>query len=130
MRFTSFVSMSMLLLVLGQAPYYDNYKMKKGGTCPRNGTATSTKNKKLNDDKNRWKPPMKNDMDSTVTLAHILAAAPNGDENRFNQNKAGTIQGYVVDVKTSQTPETCNCGAADPVDQDTHIEVALLPGCA
>jgi hypothetical protein len=57
----------------------------------------------------------------------MVAPAQDGDEDRFDEEKAATIQGYVIDVKTSTTPESCNCDATDPVDQDTHIEIGLSP---
>jgi hypothetical protein len=53
--------------------------------------------------------------------------APGDDANRFDQRKAGRIIGYVVKVQASGRGESCNCGATDPIDMDTHIEIIPDP---
>jgi hypothetical protein len=102
-----------------------DYKLSDGTVCPVQGKAESPKVQDLNKHKNRDQAPAPGNIDGSVTLHAMLAPAPDGDDDRFSQEKAATIQGFVVSVKTSQTPESCNCYADKPVDEDTHIEVAL-----
>jgi hypothetical protein len=125
MRFVAFACTSVLLLLTTSASNQDDYKLKNGTLCPLEGTAESDKGKALNRHKNRHQTPAAGDMDTGVTLSAMLLPAPDGDEDRFDQEKAAKIQGYVISVKTSKTPESCNCDATDPVDQDAHIELAL-----
>lgn len=75
----------------------------------------------LNEQKNRWHAPADADIDPTFTLAALLQ--PGNDDNRFNDSKAGEIEGWVVNVKVGGV-ETVNCRATDPLYRDTHIEVA------
>ena len=53
--------------------------------------------------------------------------APGEDEDRFDPAKAARIVGFVMDVKVGGV-ETCNCKATNPLDRDTHIELAAAPG--
>jgi uncharacterized protein YraI len=75
----------------------------------------------LNQQKNRWHAPTDADIDPTFTLSHLLQ--PGNDDTRFNDAKAGEIEGWVVNVKVGGV-ETVNCRATDPLFRDTHIEVA------
>jgi hypothetical protein len=125
MKVVAFALTSALLLLALPAADQDTYKLKDGTPCPLEGTAGSDKGKALNRHKNRHKAPADDDIDKSITLAAMLAPAEDGDENRFDQEKGAKVQGYVIAVKTSKTPETCNCGATQPADQDTHIEIGL-----
>jgi hypothetical protein len=100
----------------------NTYVEQNGKTCGLAGSATGTPGKTLNRHKNRWTAPEEDQIDSEVSLGAMLA--PGNDTDRFDQEKGATIRGYVVNVKKGGK-ETCNCGAANPVDIDTHIEVAL-----
>jgi uncharacterized protein YraI len=75
----------------------------------------------LNNKKNRWHAPASSDIDPSFTLVHLLQ--PGADDARFNDARAGEIEGFVVDVKVGGV-ETVNCKATDPLYRDTHIEVA------
>lgn len=75
----------------------------------------------LNQQKNRWHAPVDADIDPSFTLTALLQ--PGNDDNRFNDSKAGEIEGYVVNVKVGGV-ETVNCKATDTLYRDTHIEVA------
>jgi hypothetical protein len=78
----------------------------------------------LNKLKNRSAPPTRAEIDSTVTLAKMLA--PGNDEARWSNGKAAKITGYVCDVKPGGV-ETCNCKTKDVDKRDTHIELLLDP---
>jgi hypothetical protein len=85
--------------------------------------------KDLNRHKNRSVAPIDDQIDPEVSLAAMLA--PGNDLTRFDEEKGARITAYVVDVKPGGKAETCNCGATDPVDMDTHIELGLagdVPG--
>jgi hypothetical protein len=112
-------------LALGAAPLDEGvYTLSDGKPCPPEGTAKNAEIKAVNKDKNRFKAPTADDIDTEVSLATMLA--PGEDDKRFDSTKAARIVGFVVDVKPGGT-ETCNCGATNPIDRDTHIEIALSP---
>src|SRR5439155_1929170 len=46
------------------------------------------------------------------------------DTDRFDTNEAAKVTGYVINVKAGGK-ENCNCHATNPIDMDTHIELAL-----
>ena len=88
--------------------------------CGMKGTAKPAAIKAVNQLKNRYTAPADQDVDAGVTLTAILA--PGDDTDRFNEDNAAEIVGYVYDVKPGGK-ETCNCGATDPALRDTHIEL-------
>ena len=92
--------------------------------CGMTGTAKSAGIKTVNQYKNRYNPPADSDIDQAVTLAGMLK--PGDDRNRFDDDKAAEIVGYVYDVKPGGN-ETCNCGKSDPDLIDTHIEIVPKP---
>jgi hypothetical protein len=98
------------------------YTMSDGKVCPMVGTGKSAANKALNRLKNRFVPPDDADINPHVTLAAILA--PGEDTDRFNPQEAAKVIGYVINVKVGGK-EACNCTATNPIDMDTHIELAL-----
>jgi hypothetical protein len=75
--------------------------------------------------KNRYHLPDDSDIDPEVSLVAMLA--PGRDVNRFDQEKAAKVRGLVLNVKVGGT-ESCNCGATDPLQRDTHIELGLAAG--
>ena len=75
----------------------------------------------LNEKKNRFHAPSDTDIDPGFTLAALLQ--PGSDDTRFDDARAGEIEGFVVNVKVGGV-ETVNCKATDPLFRDTHIEVA------
>lgn len=75
----------------------------------------------LNQKKNRFTAPADADIDQGFTLAALLQ--PGSDDTRFDDTRAGEIEGFVVNVKVGGV-ETVNCRATDPLYRDTHIEVA------
>ncbi len=119
------ISLSILLsLMLAQRSADQGvYVLQDGTACGLEGTATSAAGKDLNRHKNRSAAPQEDKIDPEVSLAAILA--PGNDVNRFDPEKAARITAFVVDVKPGGKAETCNCGAAKPIDMDTHIELGL-----
>ncbi|HNP21782.1 MAG TPA: hypothetical protein PKM63_22290 [Panacibacter sp.] len=77
----------------------------------------------LNKLKNRGKTPT--DIDESISLADILA--PGNDRNRFSNNKAIKITGFIFNAKAGGT-EDCNCFYGKEDFIDTHIEIALSAG--
>jgi hypothetical protein len=112
-------------LVLGAAKLAEDLTTitLNGRDCGPDGTATSESGKALNRLKNRFQTPTEDDIDAEVSLPAMLA--PGNDINRFDNTKAARIQAFVVNVLVGGNKETCNCGATDPKERDTHIEVSL-----
>ncbi len=124
MKSSLFLALS-LSAMLGAATLRDDaYLMSNGQACPLDGTAKKEDLKVLNRDKSRSEAPTADDIDPDVTLAAMLA--PGEDETRFDQKRAASVVGFVVNVKVGGV-ETCNCKATTPIDRDTHIELALAP---
>lgn len=92
--------------------------------CPIDGSARSPKVRALNYLKNRTAIPSTSDIDSTVTLKGMLT--PGSDRSRWSTKHAAVVEGYVANVIVGGI-ETVNCGANDPADRDTHIELTLDP---
>jgi hypothetical protein len=88
--------------------------------CPREGQTNLEKNKILNFKKNRYEIPKRSDIDENVTMESLTERG--NDEERFDENKAATIEGFIFDV-TNTGKETCNCNAAEKVYQDVHIVI-------
>ena len=110
-------------LTIGQAPPNGNvYILVDGSRCPPQGDDPKPAFVALDLQKNRVNPPGPGDIDHDATLAALLA--PGTDIDRFDATKGATIEGIVVRVKAG-SKETCNCHATNPIDQDTHIELAL-----
>jgi hypothetical protein len=125
MRIAAFLGMSLMMVTFSPQEVDLDEITVNGKPCGLEGTAKSEGMKDLNRHKNRWAIPDDSDIDHEVSLAAMLA--PGKDVNRFDQEKAAKIQGFVIDVKMGGT-ETCNCGADDPDLKDTHIELALAAG--
>ena len=110
-------------LTIGQAPPGDNiYTLADGSKCQPQGDDSRPALIALDLQKNRPNSPKPEDVDSDVTLGAILS--PGNDIDRFDATRAATIEGIVVRVKEG-SKESCNCHASEPIDQDTHIELAL-----
>jgi hypothetical protein len=124
MRSLHLVIVAVVSFLAGATGQDNVYTLSTGKSCPPEGSAKKGDVKAINKDKNRFEAPSADDIDSDVTLATMLA--PGEDETRFDQKRAARIVGFVVDVKVGGK-ETCNCGATNPIDRDTHIELALSP---
>ena len=124
MKSSLFLALGMTVMLGAAALQDDAYLMSNGQSCPLDGTAKNNDLKTLNQDKSRSKAPTADDIDTDVTLAAMLA--PGEDETRFDQRRAASVVGFVVNVKVGGV-ETCNCKATNPIDRDTHIELALSP---
>ena len=74
----------------------------------------------LNPLKRRMAVPGPSDIDPQVTLAALLE--PGDDRNRWSDERAATITGYVQDVKVGGI-ESVNCHTHSPAYRDTHIEL-------
>src|ERR1700681_514534 len=70
--------------------------------------------------KNRSSSPKIKDIKPSITLDDVLAAGK--DTNRWSDNPAAEIEGFVFDVKPGGI-ESTNCRAQDLADRDTHIEI-------
>jgi hypothetical protein len=124
MRYACVLALLAASLVLGGAQEGTDYTMQDGNKCGPTGTAVKAEVKALNLRKNQVAPPTADDIDTDVTLAAMLT--PGDDEDRFDATKAARIVGFVMDVKVGGV-ETCNCKARNPLDRDTHIELASAP---
>jgi hypothetical protein len=123
MRWITRLVVMIAALVIGQPAQDSNvYILADGKPCPQQGDSSSASVIALDVQKNRATVPTAGDIDRDVTLGAMLA--PGDDINRFDGNKGATVLGIVVRVKEGSV-ETCNCRAQDPIDRDTHIELAL-----
>jgi hypothetical protein len=87
-------------------------------TCVANVLLTPGK-RELNALKNRTQLPDTTDFDPRVSLATMLGAG--NDRTRWNQLRAGVIEGVVVRVHDAGV-ESANCFS--PTRLDAHVEVA------
>jgi hypothetical protein len=127
MKAASLLAVAAMAVVaaLAAAPGPENvYTLSNGTPCPPEGSAKKAVVRAINVKKNRFNAPTADDIDTDVTLATMLA--PGEDENRFDDSRAARVVGFVMNVKVGGR-ETCNCGATNPIDRDTHIELALSP---
>ncbi len=123
MRWMIRVVTAIAALAIAQPTQDSNvYILADGTQCPGQGSSSNPAIIALDLQKNRATVPAAGDIDADVTLAAILA--PGNDIDRFDATKGATIEGIVVRVKEGSI-ETCNCHAKNPIDQDTHIELAL-----
>src|SRR5438132_1462821 len=91
--------------------------------CGLEGTPGGSEGQRdLNRHKNRYEIPDEGELDPDVSLPALLA--PGKDVKRFDQEKAARILGFVINVKSGGS-ESCNCGATNPDERDTHIELCL-----
>jgi len=87
--------------------------------CPRIGIALTSRARNLHRLKNRTALPQAADFDSRVTLDALLAQGD--DTDRWSNNRAARIQGYVIDVAYAR-PEATNCFS--PCRRDIHIAIS------
>lgn len=100
----------------------DNYDfiMIDGDSCGMHGNAKAEREYNQNPFKNRWNFPQATDIDNSITIEKLLQEGE--DRNRFTQDQAVEITGYVYDVKVGGV-ETCNCKTKNNLFRDTHIEI-------
>lgn len=72
--------------------------------------------------KNRYNLPKPVDFDRNLSLQTFIEGRD--DTDKYSQEKAAEITGYVYDVKVGGK-ETCNCKTTEPLFRDTHIELTL-----
>jgi hypothetical protein len=87
--------------------------------CPTVGLALTNNARNLHRLKNRTVAPQESEFDSRVTLDALLQ--PGNDNARWSPDRAGRIQGYVVDVAYAR-PEATNCYSL--CRRDIHIVLA------
>ena len=87
--------------------------------CPSVGIALTSRARSLHRLKNRTAFPQAGDIDSRVTLDALLQRGD--DSNRWSTDRAGRIQGYVMDVAYAR-PEATNCW--NPCRRDIHIVIS------
>ena len=88
--------------------------------CPPEGKTKVKRLKTLNIKKNRYELPKSSDIDANITMEALMEKG--NDEERFDENKAAVIEGYIFDV-TNTGEETCNCNATEEKYQDVHIVI-------
>jgi hypothetical protein len=97
--------------------------MINGEPCGMHGSSQPTRKEYAqNVFKNRYNLPASTDFDTRLTLQTFIEGRD--DTNKYSQQKAAEITGYVYDVKVGGV-ETCNCKTTDPLFKDTHIELTL-----
>src|SRR5579871_2381950 len=99
-RLTSFavtVLFLSLTLVGAQVPDQSIRKNSDGTECGPEGTARTSDGRSLDRKKNRFDIPKSDQIDSTISLAQLLA--PGDDVDRFDDKVAAKLVGLVVDVK-------------------------------
>ena len=90
--------------------------------CSMEGETSSANRKLSNEKKNRRTAPAAADIDANATLAAVLQ--PGDDKTRWSDTRAASLVGFVYNVKLG-SKETVNCGSADSVFMDTHIEIVV-----
>lgn len=93
-----------------------------GGVCPAGGAAVTPGGREFARLKNRAAPPKAADFDGNVSLEALLQ--PGEDRGRWSESRAGSIEGYVVEVKAGGI-EAANCYSYR--ERDVHIHVAARP---
>jgi hypothetical protein len=108
-----------LLLVVGVLVVLVAAWLVLAFNCPSVGIALTSRARNLHRLKNRTALPQAADFDSRVTLDALLARGD--DTNRWSNDRAARIEGYVMDVAYAR-PEATNCFS--PCRRDIHIVVS------
>jgi hypothetical protein len=87
--------------------------------CPSAGIALTSRARSLHRLKNRTALPQAADFDSRVTLDALLQRGD--DTNRWSNDRAARIEGYVLDVAYAR-PEATNCFS--PCRRDIHVVIS------
>lgn len=87
--------------------------------CPSEGIALTSRARALHHLKNRTSFPKDSDFESRISLDELLKQGD--DSNRWSTQRAGRVEGYVIDVSYAR-PEATNC--FNPCRRDIHILVA------
>lgn len=87
--------------------------------CPSVGIALTSRARNLHRLKNRTAFPQAADFDSRVTLDALLQRGD--DSNRWSNDRAARVQGYVIDVAYARA-EATNCFS--PCRRDIHIAIS------
>src|SRR5437016_8144273 len=103
------LSLCFILLTLIQSAVADEAQTL--ARCPPEGDAVQAEARALNPLKRRMAVPRPSDIDPQVTLAALLE--PGDDRNRWSDERAATITGYVQDVKVGGI-ESVNCHTHSP----------------
>src|ERR1043166_3753 len=112
----------------------DVYNTNPDGSFPKTGAALPKTSAKTRENKqnNRYDFPASRNV--AVTLRAMLARG--NDVNRFTNGHGAQITGYVVSCVSgggahrnppAHSGKSCNNGATDVHDTDTHIDVVLSP---
>jgi hypothetical protein len=111
----------LILFLFTKFAYSQNEILIDGEPCGIHGSAReNTMEYRQNVFKNRNTIPSPQDIDKSISLNKLLQGGV--DNDRFNQNQAAEITGYVFDVKTGGI-ESCNCKTSSKQFRDTHIEI-------
>jgi len=88
--------------------------------CDMDGSTNIEFLKVMNRKKNRYTIPTAADFDTSIKLSSFME--PGDDHERYDENKAVEIIGWVRDVKWGSN-ESCNCKRSGQNFQDVHIEI-------
>ncbi|MBS1772249.1 MAG: hypothetical protein JST82_05270 [Bacteroidetes bacterium] len=92
-----------------------------GEPCGMHGSSKEgTKEYLQNPFKNRYNFPKKENINTKIQINDLISSKATFD--KFNQNTAVEVTGYVYDVKVGGT-ESCNCKTTNSGFKDTHIEL-------
>ena len=97
---------------------------EESSDCPLEGSTRMVNLQQLNRLKNRSEIPTDDKINQNINLARLIE--PGNDQDRWQNNAAALVTGYVADVKIGGI-ETCNCKAREADKRDTHIELVLNP---
>jgi hypothetical protein len=109
----------LLLIVVGVVVVLVVVWLLLARNCPSVGIALTTRARSLHRLKNRTAFPQAADFDPSVTLDALLQRGD--DSNRWSNDRAARIQGYVIDVAYAR-PEATNCFS--PCRRDIHIVIS------
>jgi hypothetical protein len=93
-----------------------------GRVCPEGGAAVTPGGREFARLKNRAAQQLPQDFDANVSLEALLK--PGDDRGRWSESRAGSIEGYVVEVVEGGV-EAAHCYSYR--ERDVHIHVAPRP---
>src|ERR1700735_2762023 len=111
------VIVALLTAALTISPAWAGHPAAHHPCDPQTGDAVQPAVQALNRLKNRETTPTTRDLDPSVSLAAMVHPGP--DETRWDERGAGSVAGYVADVKMGGI-ETVNCHARSAHGRDTH----------
>jgi hypothetical protein len=95
--------------------------------CPKYGTATNEKEKKLNIAKNQSVNVSSSEDPESFALNKLITTKKRKDENLFRNGAYVVTEGFLMSFE-EEGAETCNCGKASKAKKngDVHMYLALV----